>query len=589
MKLNMLKLTGLYLAVMVLFSACGSLKADMEPDWQSRATVSELGYVQVLNNGERVMLGTERDVYLIDGNSGESVADFRESFWQKFERSVEVGIDTRSRSRSMLLGDAMSDSYDLLPLPHSGVVLLLDYRYTTENITAIDAETGKELWDNSSFDYSLAKYSGLIEGAARRIGRGLASAIGGEHEEESKEERRERQVNFMQRLAYDLPGEDRFFFKTFDGLLLVDSKSGDIIAQIDDFSGSGLAGAKRLENGDYVVVSGGQSISNLSLSGGYHLARLNSDGEVIWMAEHNGRRTNGLMISGDVVLVDGGPTEAFSLEDGSKLWENNVRRYYENRHFMIIDNDIVYIASDLEGRIGQVESSKVWAQDLHTGDTLWETEETMTIFTGMEMFDDRLMVFGSGRLFEGRRGGVAVYNKADGSELWKSPEMTGWGVQFSGIFGFMVSRPLVEGDRVYVADPEELFVLNFETGELIYKVSHEDHDTGVLLGKTIHGDNVIIAGRDAVVAFNKEDGSRAWKTEIDRSDRVAFHGDKMVFSNGQEIALVVDMASGQRSPVMRHKSDKRYFGSLDNTVFVDGDATFVISIDENGRVYRHSF
>lgn len=589
MKQYNLKIIGSYLAAFLLFSACGSLKADMEPDWQSRQAVSELGYVQVLNDGDRVVLGTERDVYILDGNSGERVTDFRESFWQKFERSVEVGVETRSRSRSMLLGQAMSDSYDLLPLPHSGVILLLDHRYNTENITAIDAETGEELWDNSSFEYSLSKYSGLIEGGARRLGRGLASAIGGEHQEESEEEKRERHVNFMQHLAYDLPDEDRFFFKTFDGLLLIDSKSGEIITQVEDFSGGGLAGAQRLDNGDYIVLSGGQSLSSLSLSAGYHIVRLTNEGEVVWMAEHNGRRTVGLMIYEDVVLVDGGPTEAFSLADGTKLWENDVRRYYEGRHYMIAENGIVYIASDLEGRVGQVESSKVWAHDIKSGDVLWETEETRTIFTGMEMHDDMLLVFGQGRLFEGNRGGVAAYNKNTGDLLWMTPEMTGWGVQFSGIFGFMVSRPLLDGDRVYVADPDELFVLNRDSGELIYKVSHDDHDTGVMLGKTLHGDNVIIAGRDAVVAFSKEDGSHAWTTEIDRSDRVAFHGDKMVFSNGPEIAKVVNMENGERSRVMRHKSEKRYFGTLDRTVFVNSDATFVISIDDDGRVYRHSF
>lgn len=572
----------------LIFSACGTLKADMEPDWQSPVEVNEFGSVQVMDDGQRIFLGTNKDVYLLDGENGRPIFEFKETFWEFMERSIQVGVEIGSLSQSALLDDFISDSYVILPLPYSNTALLLDYRYNTEYITAIDTHTGEILWANADLEYSLSKYSALISRTANRIGRGLANAIGGDHEGEDEEERLARQINFMHSLIIDLPGEDKFFFKTFDGLLLIDSKSGEILAQIEDFSGSGLVGAERLDNGDYLVLSGGRDIANLSLSSGYHLVRLTSEGETVWITEHNGRRTANLYLSGDVALVDGYPTEAFSIADGEKLWENNVRRFEADDHHMIVLDDVVYFASDLEGRVGQVESSKVWKQDINTGDVLWETESTRTTFNGMLLHNDKLLVYGTGRLFDGNNGGIATFNNTTGEELWKTPEMSSPSI-FSSISGYSVTPPKVEGNRVYTADPDELFVLNLDSGELIYKVNHDDHNTGATLGLLLHEDKIIVAGRDAVAAFDKADGSRAYVTEIDRASQVAFHGRSMVFNNGAETAFIVDIATGQKSPVMRHKSGKRIFGTLDNSVFVNSNSTFVISIDDDGIVYRHSF
>lgn len=575
--------------VALIFSSCASMKADMDPDWASPINADRLGYIQVMNDGDRIFIGTDKDIFLINGRNGNTVASLEEGFWQKFERTQSIDVNTGSRLRRISSGQAISDSYDIVPLQSSGIVLLLDFRYSKENITALDSETGRELWENSNYDYSYAKYSSLIDNVAGRVGRGLANALGGSHTEETEEEKRERQVNFMKKLFADVPGQNRFFMKTYNQLLLFESQSGNVMFSLPEFSGAGISDVKVLDNGDYIVLSGGRDIANLQLSSGYQLMRISENGRVVWAAEHSGRNTGDLFIANNVVLVDGGPTEAFDLSNGQKLWENDVLRYYTEHHHLLIDGDYIYFASDLEGRVGQAESSKIWKQHIRTGQIMWETESSRSQYNGITLHNDMIFAHGKEINFSSNSFLMNAHDASTGELKWATPELSGTGMQFSGIFGLSVTPPIIEGDRVYIADPNELYAFNRSTGDVIYNVSHNDHNTGVLLGLEEHGNMLIAAGRDAVTAFNKDDGELVYSTEIDRSDTVARHNNKLVLSRGGQAAQIIDMDSGNQSPVMRLKTDGRYFGTLDNAVFVDSNSRFVISVDENGTVYRHSF
>jgi outer membrane protein assembly factor BamB len=161
--------------------------------------------------------------------------------------------------------------------------------------------------------------------------------------------------------------------KTFGGLLKIEAATGDIIFEQNDFDGPGIVDVRYLENGDYLVLSGGRNIADLAGSNAYHLARLTRDGDIVWISEHNGRRTAGMFVADHTVLVDGYPTEAYDLIDGTKLWENDNRRGNDYHH-TIIDGDYVYFASDLRGTTTRISESKVFKQELRTGEIIWQTD-----------------------------------------------------------------------------------------------------------------------------------------------------------------------------------------------------------------------
>ena len=565
-------------AIYLLTTACGTtLVADMEPDWQSDITLDNLGSVYIMNDGERIFVENNREAYVLDGNTGKTLTAMSDSFWE----SVVGNISFRTTMFGGLSGstsDMIANAYSLIPLHHSGVVLLFDYRFDNEIIAALDMYTGEEKWKISDLNYSLGNYGTAVEKAATEVGKRLAGMIGGEHEEESDEERRDRQIAFMNKVIYPLQGEDAFFLKSFNGLLLIDAKTGDIKFSVDEFSGAGISDVNILENGDYLVVSGGIDLANLAVANGYHIARISPDGGLGWIAEHKGSKTGELLVSDNTVLVDGSPTEAFNLSDGKKLWDNDVRKGSEFHHILTSGNH-AYFASDLEGRIGRVPESKVWKQDLRTGDIQWETDKTRnSLFHGMVLKDDVLLAYGNGRLFDGNRDGIIAYDANSGRQLWKTPEMRD------------TAGPVIDGMQVYYADSNRLYMVNLHTGDVEKEAVYPEEGIGRAIGIFHSDDQITVTGTEAVIAFDKTDGTELFHAGTEKSSDYSVQGQKLVLKREGEAAQVVNLSSGNTSPVMRHNTSRsRYYGDLDNAVFVNEDATYTISINREGRILRHSF
>ncbi len=573
------------------FTGCGTaMIADMEPDWTSDERVQNLGSAYVMNDGRQIFVGNDRKSYLIDGNSGQTVASMGDTFWESVAGNMNVESVNPILSFSGNTREMVADAYTLIPLEKSGVMLVMDYRFATESIVALDSQSGEEIWKRTDLSYSLGNYNTAIERFASSAGRKLADMLGGESEEEDPEDRRERLINFTKHVVYPVEGKDLFFLKTHGGLSLIDSKTGEIKFNSNEFNGAGIADVKELPNGDYLVLSGGQSLANLEISKNYHLARFSPDGEQVWMSDHLGRDTDRLWIEGDIALIDGVPTEAYSLDDGSKLWENEVSSGHPYHH-VILDGEYLYFASDVQERTGRLEESKVWKQHISSGTVVWESRREKGVFRGLMLDPESgtLLAYGENEFFKGGNGGVVAFNSQSGEELWITPEFNSAGMQLSGIFGSPATRPIVLDGIAYTAGPEYLYALNMQTGEPIYTVSHSEQGTGVVLGTELFQDKIVVIGRDAVAAYNHQ-GDLQYSTKIDRADRYEkSNGDTVVLKRSGEMAHMVNLEDGNRSPVMRHNADIRVFGNLDNTVYIAPDLSYSLSIDSDGRLLRHSF
>jgi outer membrane protein assembly factor BamB len=569
--------TGLFL------SGCVS-GPDMAPEWESDVPVEELGSVHIMDNGNRVILGTEKDVHLLDGTDGSTVVALKESFWDLTLRNIEVP----TKVGTFFSSDVIAGKYDIVPLHRSGVILLLDFRFDTEIVTALDAQTGEELWQNERYEYSLGKYSRFIEKGASSVGSRLGGLLGADSEEESEEERRERQVEFMKRVFRESPDGELIFFKTFDGLVILKARTGREVGTVE-FSGAGLADVVPLDNGDFLVLSGGSNLAGLALATGYHLARVSPSGSLVWRADHSGGNTKNLLITGNTVIVNGGPTEAYDIETGKRLWSNDKVTNGTVYHHLLHDGTALFFGSDLTQTVATIAKSKIWKQDPRSGAVAWETDERRSEVYGMLKHEDSLVVWGYGDFFDDDGWGLIVVNAESGAEMWRTTDLKAGSGMRSATLTANFTVPVVHDNRLYLADRTALYAFDIATGAALATSPYADTPVKRALGVVIHDGTVVLAGTDGVVGYSPDLEQTQFRTEIEKATEISVHDQWLVLTNGAQSAQVVNMTTGNASGVVRYRGSTRYFGDLDGRIFVTDDAEAALSIDNRGTVRRFRF
>lgn len=598
--MNMLKKMALTGASIIGFSACTTLPpSDIDPAWQGDVRVAPLGAVHLMDEQQRLVVSSNKSVYLLNASDGQRIAGFTESFWDAFLRggtSVGVEVQAGRHTEAVSLDSLLwSDAYDIAVFPASSTFWMFDYRKARERIVAVDARSGEQLWASSDHSYSLNKYEGLIQEAAGRAGRALAGALGAQHEAETPEERRARLAAFMQRVVHDIPGSQDVFFKTFDGLLLMDPRTGRVKARFADFRGAGIADVQILPGGDYLVLSGHTSLGELSLSQGNSMARIRPNGQLRWLAQHSGRRTHGLIVEGDIALVDGSPLEAFDLRNGARLWQAENNRREENDHHIVVSNGSVYIASAvaggaagaLGGMLGDaavIPESRVEKRDLRSGEQLWASPPGRGQYNGLSVQGGTVLVTGHGRIFGGSVG-VRALSADSGAVLWQEEDLAStWRTG-----PMVVSPPIIKDDMVLVVEREKLSAFDLATGEQRYRLNHADAGTGLLLGVLRHDDMLVVVGSEATQGVDMQDGTQRYHVSTDRASDYSVHGSSLVLKNGQRNAQRVNLANGTSSPVLRQGNNNTYFGGLSNGFVIDRDARQAIGVDEEGKLYGYAF
>lgn len=575
------------LLLWVIIQGCGTtepLEPDMQPNWLAEVPIDYLGTGYVTQDEERIVIGNDNDIYVLDAETGSVIQSYEEDFFERIRPDLEVsGISFEG---------AIADAYNLVPLDNTGTMLLFDYRFDEETVTALDTESGEIIWQNSDYEYSLGKYSDIIQAVAEGAARALAGTFGGQAQSESTYEQRERENNFIQNIIYEVPESSNFLFKTFDGIALMDGTDGSEIWKVPEFTGSGIADAKVLPDGDFLVLSGGQNLLDFEMAEAYHLARISPDGEARWISEHSGSHIVQLFASADQAIVDGAPTEAFDLETGEKLWENEaIYRDYRHHHMVVTDENL-YVAGDLEARtVTMGQPGWVWEHDLETGEVLWHTEETRTEFSELILVDDVLLVRGDGELFEGN-GGIAAIDANEGEQLWVTPEMEPFGwrgfVQEGRYYGKKVTQPFVYENTVYAAGPDRLYAIDLNSGDVLFESDHnEEHETGGTNGLAMYEDNIVLVGLDAVVAYNKDDGSVQYATEVESTSSFSVYDHHLVLRDGRERIGAFNLETGSLGPMMRSESPSGgRFGHFSNSIYTANDGSYVMVIQDNGSLLK---
>lgn len=635
MNISRVLVVVLILAVIQACSTSEPLIPDMDPDWQSDIPVESMGTAFFMEESERIVVGNDNDIYILDLNTGQVIEQFDQHFWQrilpdttvtvmgedeeKYQYNPDDGTVTHKETGeevsdySETLGDefaeniqesvlpfegVIADAYTLIPHESSNRMMLFDYRFFNESITALDIDTGDPTWQTWDHQFSMGKYSDLMALAHNTLAHAGAQAFGGEAQTLTDRDMRRNQVSFMNTIFYEVPDSDYFIFKTFDGLVLYDAAEGEQIWHVEEFDGAGLAGVEYLPNGDFVVLSSdsdfiGGSVLDVDIADEYHLARISAEGEVRWMVEHNASHTEDLFVSDDHVIVDASPTEVFDIENGDKLWESDAEYRMHRPYNILVTDNRMFVAGDLEHQYVTVgHRGWIWEFDLDTGEVLWKTEETRTVFEQPILVDDVLIVSGDGTYFGGN-GGVVGIDVNSGEELWKTPEMAAFGwhgfVQEGVYYGHKVTKPFIYEDIVYAAGPDNIYAMDLNTGELIFEDEHDAHGTGGNNGELVmYGDKIILVGLDAIVAYNKYDGTLEYATETESTSSFTAHENHIVIRNGNERAGAFNPETGELGPMMRteYASGGR-FGDLSNGIYVSHDGNYVYVL-EGGNINRYS-
>ncbi|WP_406672301.1 PQQ-binding-like beta-propeller repeat protein, partial [Natronospira sp.] len=537
----------------------------------------------VSSDGSYVVIGDDRDVRIIDGDSGRIITTLGDDFWQRLAR--------HSRIAGVSLSEFMADSYRMTILDEARVMLLFDYRLDDEIVTAIDLDSGRELWRNDQLAFSLEKYGIAIRAAGRAAGQALGRLLGADHQEETREDRLHRQHEYFSRLVIADPNGEDFLFKTYHGLFAINARSGQMRWHLPEFSGAGLGDVIELPDGDRLIMGGGSNLMAVNVASNHHIARVSPSGDVRWMSEYSGSRVAGMQVAEQRVIVDASPLEVFDLESGRKLWEVEIERSPVERPAPIVADGHLYHAttSIREGsRLIQTRVPfRISKYELDSGRKIWRTDNSDTTFTHIKLAGDRILASGFGDLFDGN-GGLAAFTRADGRLDWSSPEFGRRGMLSTGLHA---TAPRLSGERVFIAGPEHLYAFQLEDGRLLFAGNLDDADVGGIHNLILHGDTAVVVGRGGAAGFSQRDGRLLFAGNPLTVHEHHHHGSSLVLEQKGRTggAVLLDLDAGEFGPIMRYRRfTDRLFGDFDGRIFVSRDGRQVMTINGNGDVSRYT-
>ena len=601
MKRTMAMISALALFVV---AGCANLESDVEPDWVSDARAGGLADSDVSLDDSRLVIDDRDSMVILDSEDGDALGVLGDD--PNFPTLIQ-GPDVPVQP------DA--DHSNIVVLPEAGLLLFLDFESLEDRITAIDLETGDMMWVSRDHEYSIQRFEGIIGEVRDRAAQTLASAFGGTAQTESAYAKRSRQRRFARNLAETVDDGDAFLFKTFDGLAKIDTETSQTIWQIEEFKGPGLQSVQILDDGDYLVASTGENLSDYQVATAYHLARISPEGELRWLAEHNADGTRGLGVSDETAVVYNTPVEGFDLETGEKVWENEYvasggggadDRYLPEPSPMVTD-DAVYQAMDILGEDGapsiaiNIPPHRIRSYDSATGELRWETDKTDTYFGPLDKEGDTLIVWGAGELFGDGGAGIAGLDANTGEVLWKSPEVEtpGFFMQMAEAEWYADPAYGPDGETMFIAGQYNLVGVDVISGETLFDVDLSDNEIGQTMWLTTGSDNVAVIGRDGIAGYDMADGSQQYEHETDYVRGYRSGGDRVALlvqarmlagmAESDERGLVpVDIDTGDKGELAVYHLRGSSYGPLSNSVYLASNGSDVYTFDEDGYLIQYS-
>ncbi len=572
--------------VAVILTGCGpSLESTFQKDWSVDRELGNYNLTYLTPEGTHLITGTQKNVDVLNAIDGEPLWSTREDFEGRILRATTFTAFGATVGGGELQAQYLK--YHLLD--EAGIALIFDHRLGNEIVAGVDIHSGEELWSTQNYSYSIEKYSPLIDRVAEEAGGLLARALGGEVEKEPREERMHREIQFIDNLILPLYGQEAFLFKTFDGLVCIETETGHERWRIEDFSGPGLNDVIYINDQEILVVSSDAGIFGRMMQT-HHLARVNVEsGELIWLEEHNGNEIEWVYLYNDKIILDASPLQVFDLASGEKLWENNVHKsgmYYPPP---VLDDNTVYIAGNtLRENVRAIQVGvpiTIKKHDLQTGEILWSTDESRSTIADMILYDGMLFVSGSGGdMFDGS-GGLITLDASNGERVWQSDSFDGVGF---GRWGAEASY-IIFDDRanVIVSGPNNIYSFDYQTGDVKYTIDHRENDVG-RIGYLVDFNNSVVAiSRNGLAAYSKDDGTLLFTQETHNVDSYELIGDRLFVYQHNRAVSAIDIDTGELLGIITYRpSDEVSFGNLYDGVYVTARGDAILVYDRSKRLSR---
>jgi len=572
--------------VTIILTGCGpSLESTFQKDWSVDRELGNYNLTYLTPEGTHLITGTQKNIDMLNAIDGDPLWSTREDFDGRLLRATTFTAFGATVGGGELQADYLK--YHLLD--EAGVALVFDHRLGTEIVAGVDIYSGEELWSAQNYSYSMEKYSAIIDRLAAETGRALARALGGEVETESRADRMHREIQFIDNLILPLYGQEAFLFKTFDGLVCIETETGKERWRIDDFSGPGLNHVLSIDVNDILVVSSDAGIFGRMMHT-HNLARINAKtGELIWLGEHKGNEIDGVHIYDDKIIMDASPLQVFDLENGELLWDNNIHKsdmYYPPP---VLDDNAIYIAGNtLRENVRAIQVGvpiTVKKHNLETGEVIWSTDESRSTISDMVLYDGMLFVSGSGgNMFDGN-GGLIALDASNGQTVWQSDSFEGVGF---GRWGTEASRIVFdEWANIIISGPNNIYSFDYRTGDVRYKIDHRENNVGRIGYLVEYNNSVIAISRNGIAVYSRDDGTLHFSQETHTIDSYELIGDRLFVYQHNRAVSAIDIAAGELLGNISYRpSDEVSFGNLYDGVYVTAPGDAIIVYDKDKRLSR---
>lgn len=211
----------------------------------------------------------------------------------------------------------------------------------------------------------------------------------------------------------------------------------------------------------------------------------------------------GLAIDRNTIYITTGfgVVVAAKLEDGSKIWERNLKTPLR----------IAPVAASGKVFVQSIDNH-FYALDAQNGEILWAydiaLENTTVVGGAMSAYSPALDMVVTGF----SNGEIQAFGATIGTPLWSDSLIENRYIYSSTYLHPIKASPVIEGERVYAIGSADVFAaIDLRSGKRLWEKKIGGSHTPLLSGNTLF----VITNNNELVAVNKQKGDVLWATKID--------------------------------------------------------------------------
>ncbi len=575
----------LLLAAALVAGGCSSVESTLQQEWSREVALADYSTIDVRPTGGEVFTVQGKAVTVLDGRSGRVRWGEREekSF---FERIKDEAVSVNGYTKS----DFQAQKYQYMALREAGIVLLFDYDSDDDLIQAFDLQTGEPLWETTDYRWSLAKFNTFF---AREVGNQVGAAVDQLLGGSTSGSIAPLDKKFVRDLSVMLPERNLFLFKTLDGLVSLDLRTGEEQWRIPAFEGAGIKQVLVGPEGDLIVVSkSGESIMD-TFAGENHIARIAPErGELVWLAAYSpgplgelsadGTAARSATVAGGALVLDvRRRIHVYDLRTGEKLWTLKRKHTYTPP---LVTDEALYATAYAWAAVQMGIPVTLKRYALRTGEVEWTIDAGKSVYRDMAFVDGRIIAAVTGDLFGGA-GGIVALDAATGEEAWRSEPFAEKGLFSSSR---QATNLVIDGATVYGAGPSAVHAYDLEDGSLRFKTPREQAGVGAPRYLYGNGETVVAVSSDGVAFYEKSGGSVRSAVATGGVEWDLIAGDHLFLVQDDRLTAVSLISGAAVGEAALFSLDPLYAGNLSDGLFITFDGRHVFTMSkEADRITRY--